>query len=100
MWFRRQLLAQGRRCVVGHAKRVGTGHALLDAVLETNANQPSQLVNIVERELGSLEGATVVDVVVPSTGSDAGRTLNLSDLARKEAASARVTLEAGQKSQL
>jgi UDPglucose 6-dehydrogenase/GDP-mannose 6-dehydrogenase len=43
-----------------HAERVGTGHALLDAVLETNGNQPSELVNILERELGSLEGSTVV----------------------------------------
>lgn len=42
-----------------HAAAHGVAHQLLDAVLSTNSDQPRRLVEIAERELGSLAGRTV-----------------------------------------
>lgn len=42
-----------------HAQRVGSGHAVLDAVLDTNRHQPLRLVEIVEHALGSVAHRTV-----------------------------------------
>ena len=43
-----------------HAASVGSGHVVLDAVLDTNRNQPGELVGLVEQELGTLESKAVV----------------------------------------
>jgi UDPglucose 6-dehydrogenase len=47
------------RALIDHGERAGRSMRLLSAVIETNERQPDEVLRILERELGDLEGARV-----------------------------------------